>query len=117
MRLTIIILLGSAYLLNSPILQMVYPKVSEDYYQYVEFVATRARVYECMFFLFFWLVFLQAKGMVKSLAAGMMVLTAGSVVDKLFFGFYGYLYSDYILVAVAIIISIVVYVRENRRGG
>lgn len=114
MRLGVIILLGACYLLNSPILQMVYPKVSEDYYQYVEFVATRAKVYECMFFLFFWLVYSLAERMVKSLAAGMMVLTAGSVVDKLFFGFTDYLYSDYILVAVAIIISIRVYVREVR---
>lgn len=101
-------------MLNSPILQMVYPKVSEDYYQYVAFVAARAKVYECMFFLFFWLVYSLAERMVKSLAAGMMILTAGSVVDKLFFGFYGYLYTDYILAVVAIIISIRVYVREVR---
>ncbi len=114
MRLSIIILLGAAYLLNSLILQAVYPNVSEDYYQYVEFVAVRAKVYECMFFLFFWLVFLQAKGIVKSLAAGMMVLTAGSVVDKLFFGFTSYLYSDLLLLAFAITISIIVYVRESR---
>ncbi len=117
MRLGIIVLLGLAYLLNSPILQAVYPKVSEDYYQYVDFVATRAKVYECMFFLFFWLLYLQSVRTVKSLAAGMMIMTAGSVVDKLIFGFYGYLYTDYLLGAVAIIISIVVYVRENRRGG
>lgn len=93
---------------------MVYPKVSEDYYQYVEFVAVRAKVYECMFFLFFWLVYLQAGKMVKSLAASMMVLTAGSVVDKLIFGFTSYLYTDFILVGLAIIISIKVYVREIR---
>jgi hypothetical protein len=114
MRLGIIILLGTCYLLNSPILQMVYPKVSEDYYQYVEFVAVRARVYECMFFLFFWLLFLQSKGMVKSISAGMLILTAGSVVDKLIFGFTSYLYTDFILVGLAIIISIKVYVRESK---
>lgn len=114
MRLGIIILLGLVYFLNSPILQMVYPKVSEDYYQYVAFVATRAKVYECMFFLFFWLVFLQAKGMVKSFAVGMMVMTAGSVVDKVFFGFHDYLYSDYILAVVSLFIMYKVYVRETR---
>lgn len=114
MRLTAIILLAACYMLNSPILQMVYPKVSEDYYQYVAFVAARAKVYECMFFLFFWLLFVESKRMVKSIAAFGMIVTAGSVVDKLFFGFYDYLYSDYILVVVAIIISIRVYVREIR---
>lgn len=111
------VILALAYLFNSPILVMLYPKVSEDYYQYVEFVSVRANVYECMFFLFFTVVYLQSKRLVKSLSCSMMILTAGSVVDKLIFGFKGYLYTDLILIAVAIVISIKVYVRENRRGG
>lgn len=115
MRLGVIILLGLAYLLNSPILQRVYDVT--DYYQYVEFVATRAKVYDCMFFLSFWLLYLQSGGLVKSVACGMMILTAGSVVDKLVFGFTNYLYTDLLLIAVAIFISIRLYVRENRRGG
>jgi hypothetical protein len=117
MRLVIIILLGLAYLLSSPILNHYIPNAGVDWHQYAKFMTAKTKVYECMFFLFFWLLYLQSVRMVKSLAAGMMVLTAGSVVDKLIFGFYGYLYTDYLLGAVAIIISIVVYVRENRRGG
>ena len=117
MRVGVIILLALAYILNSPILKSCFPDMGKDWHQYAEFWITRSKVYECMFFLFFWLIYLQSNRMVKSIAAGMMVLAAGSVVDKVFFNITSYLYTDYVLGAVAIIISIVVYVRENRRGG
>ena len=111
MRLTILILLGLAYTLNSIVLGWVYPNVSTDYDQYVSFVATRNIVYEFMFGFFFLLAYLLSKNLMKAVACFFFVLTFGSVIDKCL-GITWYLKSDIILVIISAIISAIVYVRE-----
>lgn len=115
MRVAILILLGSAYLLNSVVLNLVYPNVSENIDEYYSFVHARNVVYEWMFALFFLLSYLLSAKTLKSLSCFFMVLAFSSVIDKCFFGITEYLESDIILLIVSSIISITVYVRESKR--
>lgn len=115
MKLVLLILLGVAYLCNSFVLQLFYPNVSTDYYQYVEFVAVRNRIYEFMFAGFFGLTYLCSEyRLLKSIACFFMVLAVGSAVDKILFGVTSYLVSDIFLVLISILLSIIVYVRGKK---
>jgi len=113
MRLTILILLGLAYTLNSIVLGWVYPNVSTDYDQYVAFVSTRNILYEFMFGLFFLLVYLLSEKIMKSVACFFFVLTFGSIIDKSL-GITWYLRSDVLLIIISFILSGIVYVRERK---
>ncbi|MCA6391554.1 MAG: hypothetical protein IM607_09235 [Cytophagales bacterium] len=113
MRLTILILLGLAYTLNSIVLGWVYPNVSTDYDQYVSFVATRNLVYELMFGLFFLLAYLLSEKFMKAVACFFFVLTFGSVIDKCL-GITWYLKSDVLLIIISFILSGIIYVRERK---
>jgi peptidoglycan/LPS O-acetylase OafA/YrhL len=113
MRLTILILLGLAYTLNSIVLGWVYPNVSTDYDQYVAFVSTRNILYEFMFGLFFLLVYLLSEKIMKSVACFFFVLTFGSIIDKSL-GITWYLKSDVLLIIISFILSGIVYVRERK---
>ncbi len=113
MRLTILILLGLAYTLNSIVLGWVYPNVSTDYDQYVAFVSTRNILYEFMFGLFFLLVYLLSEKIMKSVACFFFVLTFGSIIDKSL-GITWYLKSDVLLIIISFILSGIIYVRERK---
>jgi hypothetical protein len=115
MKLSILILLGLAYILNSIVLKWAYPNVSTDYDQYVAFVATRNIVYEAMFAVFFLLTFLLSERILRATACFFMVLSSASVVDKCLFGITQYLKSDILLVVISMAISILVYAREVKR--
>lgn len=109
----LVIILIAGYLLNSPILKLVYPKVSEDYYQYIAFVSARNIFYEGMFLLFSLVIFRATHGITKSLITFLMVLVGGSFVDKAIFKITWYLYSDILLVGVAILTAYLVYARNK----
>ena len=113
MRLTILILLGLAYTLNSIVLGWVYPNVSTDYDQYVAFVATRNIVYEFMFGFFFLLAYLLSENLMKAVACFFFVLTFGSIIDKSL-GITWYLKSDVLLIIISFILSGIIYVRERK---
>lgn len=114
MRLTLLSLLGIVFVSNSLVLQWIYPDVSKDYYQYIEFVSTRNKVYEFMFAGFFLLTYFNTKGLSKSIAFFFFTLAFGSFVDKVFFGVTHYLYSDILLVLFALTLSYLIYARENK---
>jgi hypothetical protein len=112
MRLTILILLGLSYLLNSIVLGWVYPNVSTDYDQYIAFVAARNIVYEFMFGFFFLLVYLiSEKGFTRTIACFFFILTFGSIVDKCL-GITWYLKSDGLLIMISAIISGILHGRK-----
>jgi|688.fasta_scaffold08777_2 hypothetical protein len=113
MKLTILILLGLAYILNSIVLGWVYPNASTDYEQYVSFVSTRNLVYEFMFGFFFLLTYLLSEKLMKVFACFFLMLAFGSIVDKSL-GITYYLKSDILLIAISLIASVVVYVREYK---
>lgn len=109
----LLILLGVMYLANSVVLTMIFPNVSTDYSEYIKFVSERNKVYEFMFTGFFLVSFLDSKRLPKSVSCFFMILTCGSFIDKTIFNITHYLFSDIILLIVALLISIYVYVRED----
>ncbi len=117
MRMILLIGLGLAFLLNGVILTNIYPNVSTDWSEYIRFVAMRNNVYEVMFALLFWLTYLSSerRSVIRFIACALMILAAGSVIDKCFFGITTYLKSDIILIILSIVISTYVYVRERKQ--
>lgn len=115
MRVVPVILFGLAYLLNSVILERIYPNVSKDYYEYFEFIATRNKVYEAMFSVLLFALYLNTKGLLKAIACGILILTTSSFIDKTVFNITQYLYSDIAIVVLSVILSIYVYVRQAER--
>ena len=113
MKLTILILLGAAFILNSIVLDKLYPTAATDYYKYIERDEVRHIVYEFMFGFFFLLAYLLSENLMKAVACFFFVLTFGSVIDKCL-GITWYLKSDIILVIISSIISSIVYVRERK---
>lgn len=108
-----LIILGLSYFLNYPILIRIYPKVSEDYYQYIDFVSVRFKLYDMMLACAFWIIFMVANNrFMKSFACFLMVLASCSFIDKAVFHVSNYLASDIIMVIVSLIVSINVYVRK-----
>lgn len=118
MRLILVILLGLCYVLNSVILQKIYPNVSTDWDEYLKFVSMRNNVYEVMFALFFWLTYLSSnKGtVIRSLSCFFSILAFGSVIDKCF-GITTYLKSDVLLIFISIVISVYGFFRERKQRG
>src|SRR5690349_5426667 len=111
----LVLLLIVLYLGNAPIMSVLYPDVSIDWKQYIQFWYTRSQLYEIMFMLFCTVIFYSVKEQwVKSLTCFLGILVTGSVVDKCIFGFYQYLYSDFILIGVAFITSFYVYGRAKK---
>jgi hypothetical protein len=117
MRLILLIGLGLAFLLNSVILTKIYPGVSTNWDEYIKFVSMRNNVYEVMFALFFWLTYLSSErgSVLRFIACALMILAAGSVIDKCFFGITTYLKSDILLIILSIVISTYGYFRERKQ--
>lgn len=113
MKVFLLILLGAIYIGNSIVLSWLFPKASEDYYQFIAFVEERNKIYEFMFTGFFLVSFLDSKRLPKSISCFFMILTCGSFIDKTIFNITHYLLSDIILAIVAFLISFYVYVREQ----
>lgn len=116
MRIRLIVLIAfiALWFTNFALLSRVYDVTVYD--QYVAFWKMRGILYEGMFFSIALLLFLSWKGIEKALACFMVIVTAGSVVDKTFFNLTGYVYGDIVLVILAIITSYIVYGRDRKRA-
>lgn len=111
----IMLLLVIIYIGNSPILQLVYPNVSSNYYSYVAFVKARYCAYEIMFFLFCMVIYFNTPHkLVKVITVFLWILVFGSVVDKCIFDISNYLITDIFLIIIALITSIYVYGRATK---
>lgn len=115
MKTLILILLGLAYVLKYPVLSRMYPNVSVDYDQYCAFQKAQNIWYEFMFFGFFIETFLltNRNTIMRSVACFFLILTGGSLIDKAIFDITQYLISDFVLIAIALAISIFIYVRKD----
>ncbi len=116
MKLVILILLGAAFILNSIVLDIVYPTAATDYYKYIERDEVRHQVYELMFAAFFLLTFLLSEKIMRAIACFMFCLSFGSAIDKLI-GITWYLKSDVVLIFLSLFIAIYTYVRELKPRG
>lgn len=111
MRIGLLVAFVLLWFLNSPILQRIYNV--KDYYGYVDFVATRFKVYEVMFMILAGVCFLSCKGASKAISSFALILIIGSLVDKVFFNVTGYVYGDIFLVMLGLIVSVIVYGRSR----
>jgi len=100
-----------AWFLNSHVLLYFFPyTTAEEYYR---FIAARNVTYEAMFLTLIGAVYLQSTGIVKALSCFAMILVTASIIDKAIFKITSYLYSDIVLVIIALIVSVVVYGRNK----
>lgn len=108
----LISLVSFLYLTNQFLLGLVYPDRSTDYFEFVKYYNTRMCIYEVMFLVFFLMIYYNFITWIKYLAYFMVVLSAGSVFDKVFLNNNNYLWSDIILIIIGLILT---YVQIKRR--
>lgn len=65
--------------------------------------------YDTMLFFMAFVTFLNVKGVLKLLSCFLVIMTGGSFIDKVVFGLNQYLYSDLILIVIAVSLSIHFY--------
>ncbi len=99
------------WFLNSHVLLYFFPYTTAD--EYYRFIAARNVVYEAMFLSLIVAIYLQSSGIVKAMACFAMILVAASVIDKAFFKITDYLWSDLVLVLIALAASGMVYGRNK----
>ncbi len=85
--------------------------------EFVKFYAERNIVYEIMFFLFCMIGFYNTRGLAKMFLCFLGVMIFGSVIDKAFFRITTYIYSDFIIVVIAICTSYIIYNHDRRVEG
>lgn len=88
------------------------PLAKTDWNVWLKYYHIKDAVYDLMFFIASYLIYSMSTKLLKVLAAFAVVMTGGSVIDKVIFGINGYLVSDIALVAVAIGAGIYVYKKE-----
>ncbi len=111
-RWVLLVLFIVVWFLNYPILSGMYDL--ESCIQQYEFWKLRSKVYELMFFILSVVCFLSLKGFAKSVSCFVVVIIAGSIVDKMFFGVTGYVLADILLIVLALVASVIVYRNERR---
>lgn len=116
-NLIIVIVLILAYLFNSNLAEYLYPDAASDYDQWKKYYNLRNQIYAVMFFVSFLYVFFNSRLWVKSLAAFALFVTFGSVIDKVFYNFYQFKYTDWFIIFAGAVAAIYVYRhgRKNRR--
>lgn len=113
MRTGVLIAFILLWFLNFAVLGKVYD--TTVYAEYISFWRTRGILYDGMFFSISLILFLSWKGIEKSLACFMVIITAGSFIDKAFFRIADYIYGDLVLVLLAIIVSVILYGKDRSR--
>lgn len=111
MRLGTVILIG-VYMLLELSLGFVYPEKATDYSVWLEYWNTKTKVYEVMFCAFF---FLLIKTKAKYFAIFGFCISFASAFDKVILSINSYLYSDILIIIMALAISIYIYGRDKRR--
>lgn len=112
---TISVVLILLYFGNSVIFRYIYDttKCSE----FIKFYAERNMVYEIMFFLFCMIGFYNSSGWTKYFLCFLGVMIAGSVIDKVLFKITDYVYTDLLLVAIAICTTFTIRNHARRMEG
>lgn len=113
MRVALIIAFIVLWFVNSWALQKVYNVA--DYYEYTEFIYARDIVYESMMLCLSIALFIKSTPVIRSISAFIVIVIAGDIFDKLT-GVYTYVYSDIILLTLALITSVYLYGRSRILG-
>lgn len=112
MRLAALIAFGLLWFCNFIVLKRFYDVT--DYEQFKAFWKARGILYDGMFFVISLILFRSWKGLERAIACFMVIITAGSFIDKAFFMTADYMYADIVLIVLAIIASGTVYGRDKR---
>ena len=96
-------------------LLIIYPNAKTDYDEFLSYYYAEQRLNEVLVSLLFLVLFMVANNrLLKALSILGFTLTFSSMLDKLFFANYGYLYSDLIIIIVSIYLSLKTYLNgEN----
>jgi hypothetical protein len=91
-------------------LTLIYPNVETDYYEFLDYYYTEQRLNEVLVcLLFFVIIIVSENRLLRALSTLGFTLTFSSMVDKVFFSNYDYLYSDAIIVLVSLYLSYKTY--------
>lgn len=89
------------------------PLAATDWSVWLKYYNIKSAAYDVMFFITSYLVFAISSKLLKALAAFALIMTGGSVIDKVIFGINGYLWSDIVLVVLGIGAAVYVYKKEH----
>ncbi len=101
------------FLLTELTLEYFFPTARVNFEIWVKYFIRKDQMYDIMFFLSFLLVFWKMKGFDKSIALFITIMAGGSVLDKLIFGVNQYVWSDLVLIFVAIAVSLYKYFKNG----
>jgi len=101
----------AAWFLNSHVLLYFFPYTNTE--EYYKFIAARNVAYETMFLTLIVGIYIESKGLLKALSCFIMILVLASVIDKAVFKITTYLYSDLVLILIALAASYMVYGRNK----
>lgn len=117
MRTFLVIIAILIFVLNVPILKTVYPQASIDYDVFVAFYYAKERTNEVLICLLFLIAFLSDGGrLIKAICMFGFTITFSSMIDKVFLQNFNYLYSDIIIVILALTLSIKIYAKHPSRN-
>lgn len=92
-------------------LLIIYPNAETDYNEFLNYYYAEQRLNEVLVsLLFFVLLIVSNNRLLKALSILGFTLTFSSMLDKLLFANYGYLYSDLIIIIVSICLSLKIYI-------
>lgn len=113
MRLAVLITFVLLWFTNFVVLKRFYDV--SVYEEYLLFWKMRGILYDGMFFCISLILFLSWKGIERALACFMVIITAGSLIDKSLFNITGYAFGDIVLVILGLMVSVILYGRSSIR--
>jgi hypothetical protein len=110
------IVLVVAYLGNYSLITRIFPLWESDYDQFVQGYKLRNKIYEVMFCLLFYIAMVSNKGFTRAVFAFVFVMCAASCFDKIILHVSHYLWTDTLVVAVALLAAYYGYKRQSNAG-
>jgi hypothetical protein len=89
-----------------------FPNRVSDFEVWERYFVAKDALYDLMFFLVFLIVFWNTQKLSKAIAAFLVIVSGGSFIDKVIFNLNMYLWSDIVLIVVALILSVHLYVTK-----
>lgn len=92
------------------VLKLIYPNVETDYVEFLEYYYTEQRLNEVLVSVLFFVLFMVVENRFsKALSIFGFTLTFSSMIDKVFFENYNYLYSDLVILLFSFCLSFKIY--------
>lgn len=91
------------------VLIRVYPELDSDYDVFLDYYYAKERLNEVLIALLFFIGFISTKGLIKSVLFFGFFVSFASMVDKVFLDNYDLMYSDIVVLVVALLLSYKVY--------